>query len=68
MSRTDALLEAIRGGVEAERGMLDAARSIRRAEVIILFDEQTGEPLDVSLRTESCRSRIRRWQRPPRVV
>jgi hypothetical protein len=68
MSRTDALLEAIRGRVEADRGMLDAARSIRRAEVIILFDEQTGDPREVALRTDSGMMRLGRWQSPRRVV
>lgn len=55
MTRTDALLVAITSELEARRVQIDGAGDLRRAEVIIVFDERTGEPLDVLFRTEQRR-------------
>jgi hypothetical protein len=41
--------------LEARRAQIDGADDLRRAELIFVFDERTGEPLDVLFRTESRR-------------
>lgn len=59
-SRTDALLAAVTAEIEARRAQIEGAEDLRRAELIFVFDERTGEPLDVLFRTESRRRIPRR--------
>ena len=66
-TRTDALLAAITSEIEARRGQIDGAEDLRRAELIFVFDERSGDPLDVLFRTES-RRRIPRQHGPERAT
>lgn len=54
-TRTDALQAAILTELETRRAQIDGAEDLRRAELIFVFDERSGEPLDVLFRTESRR-------------
>jgi hypothetical protein len=65
VTRTDALLAAITAEVEARRAQIDGVEDLRRAELIFVFDDRSGDPLDVLFRTESWR-RIARQHDPAR--